>query len=129
MTGYKVRDEVRVFMRNRYVDEPEGGFVGEVTKVGRRYATAVYERASTNWRHEPETRTVAVEFDMDTGYERGDHNGNGLRVMTPEQLMLDQRRAAAALEAAGVEIQISRERFVTLEQIEALAEVVKGWED
>ena len=131
MTEIKVGDEVRVFLRNPYHPDPEGGHVGEVTKVGRRYAAATYQRIGTNWRNEPETVTVTIEFDMETGYERGDNYGNGRRVKTPVQLILGQRRdaALAVIKAAGIEFHLDREYNVTLEQIEALAEVVKGWED
>jgi hypothetical protein len=130
VSDYKVGDEVRVFLRNRYVTGPDGGFVGTVTKVGRRYATATYERTSTDYRGE-RTITVPVEFDMETGHEKGDSYGNGLRVKTPEQLLLDERRdaALAVIKAAGIEFRPGREHGVTTAQIEALAEVVRGWED
>jgi len=136
MADYKAGDEVRVFHRDRYTPGPAAGYAGKVTKAARRYATAEYERTRkvVPWHDETETVTDSVEFDMTTGIERG-YQHNGRLVKTPAQVAEDERRKEAIKEAiyvlseAGIEFRLGRERSFTLEQIESLAEVVKGWED
>lgn len=132
MPDIKVGDEVRVLKRgrSRYEAFPEGGYTGTVTKVARKYATATYVRERTAYPPGPVEETV--EFDMETGKLRSgtDYSSNyGLYVRTPEQYEAEQRRSAAmtALGGHGVNLDAMRYRF-TLEQIEALAEVVKSWE-
>ena len=132
MVDIKVGDEVRVFppRSRRGASAPEGGHRGIVTKVARKYATATYEVTQT-WLGREETRPVTVEFDMETGYERGSDSQYGYSVRTPGQVELDRRRSAAltALRDRGIEFKPGREYRITLEQAEALAEVVKTWED
>jgi predicted secreted protein len=132
MADYKVGDEVRVFHRDRYTPGAPSGYAGKVTKAARRYATAEYERTRkvVPWHDETETVTDSVEFDMATGVERG-YQHNGRLVKTPAQVAEDERRKEAiyVLKEAGIEFRLGRERSFTLEQVEALAEVVKDWED
>ena len=130
MSDYKVGDEVRVFADRRRPNV-EGGYPGKVTKVGRKYGTAEYEVATQDWRGLPRTDTRTIEFSLDDGSERGNTSNYAATVETPAQVLEDQRRrnAIAVLASAGIEFRIGRERWFTLEQIEALAEVVKGWED
>lgn len=130
MTGYKAGDEVRVFADRRHPNV-EGGYPGKVTKVGRKYGTAEYEVATQDWRGNPGTDKRTIEFSLDDGTERGSTSSYAATVRTPAQVAEDQRRRAAiaALKAAGIEFRIGREHSFTLEQVEALAEVVKGRED
>ncbi len=104
----KVGDEVRLLAYGTRLarEFPEDGVRGYVTKTGRKYATASFE----------------------TGRER-DSSGRWY-VRTPEQMERDQRRekALALLAKADIEFRLARDRNLTLEQIEALAEVVKNWE-
>lgn len=126
MTTLKAGDEVRVFRRGMYVRDPAEGWTGTVTKVGRKYGTAEYEYIPAAWSGTGRrTREATVEFDLATGYEKGDQYGNGVRVKTLEQVALDERTKAAekVLRDAG---------FVThaastspLELLEALAAVVE----
>lgn len=131
MTEIKVGDEVRILKhRSRHDSFPEDGYTGIVTKVARKYATATYTRQRTAYPAGPVEDTV--EFDMQTGKvrERGDYASNySLYVRTAEQYEADQRHNAAfaALRERGVLLETARHPF-TLEQIEALAEVVKTWE-
>ena len=132
MTDIKIGDEVRVFPTRyrRGASAPEGGHRGTVTKVARKYATATYEKTQT-WLGREETRPVTVEFDMETGMERDRDSQYGYSVRTPGQVELDLRRNAAltALRASGIEFRPGREYRITLEQAEALAEVVKTFGD
>jgi hypothetical protein len=100
---------------------------GKVTKVGRKYATATYQRTRTNWHNEPETVDVTVEFDMTTGFEKGDQYGNGYRVRTPEQEAAEQRRAAALTVLRDAGVDVTARSSLTGEQIEALAATVASF--
>lgn len=129
MTSYKEGDEVRVFLvshRRRRSQSPEG-YPGTVTKTGRKYGTAVFEVLRTIGGKE-RTNRCEIAFDMSNGMQRG---VTEYRVRTAEQIKLDQRREVALflVKDAGIEFSFSRERFLTLEQIEALAEVVRNWKD
>src|SRR6202042_3508063 len=96
----KAGDEVRVFERNRYHPDPEGGHRGIVTKVGRKYAAAEYQLAETDWKGERITHEV--RFDMATGYVQ---EGEAKSVRTPEQYETDEaaKRAREVLKQAGLE--------------------------
>jgi hypothetical protein len=129
MTGYEVGQEVRVFEHRRGVRNPDDGYPGTVTKVGRKYGTAEYDITTTNWNGEPHVWHRSVVFCLDSGTER-DGGSYAVKVRTPAQVAEDQRRSAAlsVIKSAGIEFRIGRERRFTLEQVEALAEVVKGWD-
>jgi hypothetical protein len=117
VSGYKVGDEVRVLdINNRH---PEGGWPGEVVKVGRTLVTVAYLGAFT--------RDGTEQFRIDTGRKNDDYGH--YRIETPEQVAEVARRKAAValLRERGVEL--SNRATFTLEQIEALAEVVRNWED
>ncbi len=120
---YQVGGEVRVFdNRDSQGRHPEGGWRGSVTKVARRYATATYRvPAATTGEYE---RTI--EFDMETGRERGSTSSWSLIVKTPEGVERDLRhvRAMATLKQAGLEVRLSH-RAPGLELAEALAAVVE----
>ena len=128
MTSYKEGDEVRVFpvSHRRRSQSPEG-YPGTVTKTGRKYGTAVFEVPWTIGGKE-RTQQCEIAFDMTNGMQRG---VTEYRVRTAEQIKLDQRREVALfiVKDAGIEFSFGRERFLTLEQIEALAEVVRNWKD
>lgn len=81
MISLHVGDEVRVFSRTRHNPSPEGGWAGNVIKVGRKYATAAYEWQSS---FSDGTTRLTVEFDMETGIERGSNTIHTLYVRTPE---------------------------------------------
>jgi len=119
----KIGDEVLILCRMRYPESPEENYRGAVTKVGRKYATVTYEKTRRDWRGNEVRDHCTIEFDMETGNERGSTSHYGSYVRTFEQFELDQRRKAAEkiLFTAGVSIDYSQR--VTLEQIEALAEV------
>jgi hypothetical protein len=130
MSDYKVGDEVRVFADRRHPNV-EGGYPGKVTKVGRKYGTAEYEVATQDWRGNPGSDRRTIEFSLDDGRERGSSSYYAATVRTTAQVAEDRRHrnAVAVLAAAGIEFRAGRERRFTLGQVEALAEVVKGWED
>lgn len=130
MSDIKVGDEVRILKHStRYSSFPEDGYTGTVTKVARKYATAAYVRQRTAYPAGPVEETV--EFDMQTGRVRDNSANYGIYVQTAEQYEHDQRRSAAmaVLTAHHIELKLGHARSFTLEQIEALAEVVKTWED
>ena len=130
MTDIKAGDEVRVFSRNKYHPAPEGGQVATVTKVGRRYAAAAWEVTEKLWLGEDRERRAerTIEFDMETGYEKGTNSSYGRYVKTPAQLEVDAREDAAISSLLDRKIRLDFGHGLTLEQIEALAEVVKSWE-
>ena len=121
-------DEVRVIEGRRYGSGQI--WAGRIAKVARKYATAEYETTRTDWNGKPKREKRTVEFDMTTGWERGTYGTYGIRVRTPAQIEEQERRAGALAEikAHGIEFKSGRERMLTLEQVEALAEVVKTWE-
>jgi len=127
----KPGDEVRVLcrIRRRSQDIPEGGYRATVTRTARKYATAAFTERWTGYAGQEQRREREINFDMETGQVRADTEG--LYVRTPEQVERDERRRVALfhLDNAGVELKMWHRHHLTLEQIEALAEVVKTWED
>ena len=128
MADIKPGDEVRVIEGRRYGSNRI--WTGRIAKVARKYATAEYETTRTDWNGKPKAEKRTVEFDMATGWERGTYGTYGIQVRTPAQIDEQERRAGALAEikAHGVEFKAGRERALTLEQVEALAEVVKTWD-
>jgi hypothetical protein len=88
---------------------------GTVTKVSRRYAIAdIYGRA--------------YDFDMETGYQRGDENGNMAQVMTRVQFELESRsrEAVAYLRERGLEPRVGGR--MSHEHLIAVADLVRSFE-
>lgn len=130
MASLQKGDEVRVFSRSRYQQRaPEGGWIGSVTRVGRKYATAEYETQDGQGDGVRTSRRT-IEFDLASGNERGDRTQNGKCVRTPEQVEDGKRRADAldALKAWDIEFRLGRHHDVTTEQLEQLAAVVRTWD-
>lgn len=126
MTTFTVGQEVRILSRrSRYSRVPEGGYVGTVVKVGRKYATATYVIVSEGYGDGEQRRERTIEFDIRTGIERGASSSYGDYVKTPEQLEAGKRQAQAlaTLKAAGFETR--RGHHPSPELVEALAEVVR----
>jgi hypothetical protein len=121
--GINPGDEVRVFGRpSRYSKSPPDGYKGTITKVGRKYATATYDL---------DGGLFTIEFDMRDGCERGSVGTHARRVRTPAQVEQDNRREVAltAIRDGGLEFRSGYPPSrLTLEQLEALAEVVKTWD-
>jgi hypothetical protein len=132
MEPVKIGGEVRItpYRPSKYDKTPEGGYAGTVTKVGRKYATAEYEMAYSDYDGTERRLDKTVEFDMTTGIERRTTTTTGLYVRTPEQVERDNRYTAAlaVLKDRGLEFRLGRERSFSLELLEALAEVVKSFE-
>jgi hypothetical protein len=127
MADIKVGDEVRVLKhRNRYSSFPAEGYAGTVTKIARKYATATYTRQRTAYPAGPVEDTV--EFDMQTGRVRDGSTNYDIYVQTAEQYERDQRLSAAIAALTARKIQLDFGHGLTLEQIEALAEVVKTFD-
>jgi hypothetical protein len=124
----KTGDEVRVFSRNKYHPGPEDGQVATVTKAGRRWATAAWEVMERYCFGGERSAERTIEFDMETGYEKGANSSYGRYVKTPAQVELDARENAAVASLLARKIRLDRGHGLALEQIEALAEVVKSWE-
>lgn len=109
MSTIKVGDPVRVYLNTRH-DQ------GEVVKVGRILATI-------------QVGNRTYEFRLDTQRFTGRQVGSGTYFRTMEQVALEERRASAenALHRIGLQFTASGHRDrLTLEQIEALAEVAKS---
>jgi hypothetical protein len=121
----KPGDEVRVYERNIYRNGPEGGLAARVSKVGRKYATAAYEVVTTDWHGEPKRKERTIEFDMETGREKGSQSNYGAYIKTPEQADLDVRQQSAIATLLTRKIRLDSGHSLTLEQIEALAEVAR----
>lgn len=122
-------DEVRVIEgRRRY--GRSNIWTGRITSVARKYATAEYEVDTTYLNGKPKREKRTIEFDMATGYERYTYGTYGSRVRTPAQLDRAERHAAAValLKAHHLEFAPGHANSFTLEQVEALAEVVKTWD-
>ena len=128
MNGIKEGDEVRILTRTRSRHCPEGGHVGHVVKVGRKYATAEYTIPGTTMGGEEKHWNRTVEFDMATGYERGAFSTTTCDyVRTPEQAEHDRRRSAAlsVLKEHGLERRLGARDSHSLECLEAIAEVLE----
>ena len=123
MTDITVGAEVRVIGRGA----PDGGYRATVVKVGRKYATATYIRQRTAYPAGPVEETF--EFDMTTGREKGSTSNYSSRAETPEQVELTARKSAAELVLRDRKIRLDFGHGLTLEQIEALAEIVKTFGD
>ena len=117
MADIKPRDEVRVFDTNgSRAGQPEGGWMGHVVKVGRTLAHIDYG----------DTRERIETFRLADG--RRNDDGGRRYFLTLEQVAERDRRHEAdeVLRVHGVEL--SHRHSFTIEQREALAEVVKAWE-
>lgn len=130
MTSINIGDEVRLFRsrRRRGPVVPEGGYRGTVTKVGRRWASAEFEQTWTDSQGKEQQIRSEISFDLETGIVRADTEG--LYVRTPEQLDRDERRKMAVfvLGERGIEVKLGYGNSLTLEQLEALAEVTQTWD-
>jgi hypothetical protein len=108
----KVGDEVRVYFNSR-----TAGQLGEVVRIGRTRLTV-----RVNGRNE--------DFYIETQQGVGPQSGYGTRFRTMADEAEYERRqtALATLKARNVEPRMGYERSFTTEQIEALAEVVKTFD-
>jgi hypothetical protein len=117
----RVGDEVRVLDTNgRRVGQPDGGWIGRVEKVGRTLVTVSY----------PGCRPAEGEkFSMSDGYHPNDPYRHR-HIHTADEIERQARRAAAigVLREHHIELKLGRDRSFTIEQLEALAEVVKTWD-
>lgn len=127
----KPGDEVRVFPgRWRRVGKtPEGGYPGTVTGVARKYATAAYTVPYADGTPGGTERTV--EFDMQTGRERGQDGTYGALVKTPAMAVRDALQAAAlaSIKEAGFEIRLGHRPSPELIIAVAVAIEAFGQED
>lgn len=107
-----VGQKVKMIGRHHY---PTSDQTVEVIKLGRKYATV-------SWGPAPHQQG---QFDMETGYVKGDRYGNGARLKTLEQAETEDRiaEARAVLHAACVDITYGCR--LTSPQIEELAATVK----
>lgn len=115
MAAIREHDKVRVFdVNGSRSGQPEGGWIGTVVKVGRTLAHIDYEGAR-------ETQT----FRLNDG-RRNDDYAHRYFLTLAEAAERDRIGAAdETLRAHGVEL--SYRRTFTLEQREALADVVRTW--
>lgn len=101
------------YNQRRYKADPD---TGVVVKVARKYVTVEsgdkYKRTT--------------DFDMETGYARGEY-GSNVRCVTPEQYAEQKVRVdvTAALRTAGVEFRYSAQNL-TNDQLAAILAIVTG---
>jgi hypothetical protein len=118
MTGVKTGDEVRVFdVNGRRKSQPEGGWPGVVTAVGRKLFTVEYPRA-------PQGEV----FRLETG-QRHDNYGHQW-VLTEERASDETRRIAATDTLRRCRLQFSSlaaPGLYTTAQLEALAELAMSF--
>jgi len=113
-TDIKPRDEVRVFDTNgRRAGQPDGGWPGIVVKVGRTLAHIDYG----------DTRERIETFRLSDGRRNDDYGHRYF--LTLEQVAGRDRKAEAVAVLRARRIVLDHGHSLTLEQIEALAEVVK----
>ena len=124
MAEFKPGTPVVINGRGRFRHERHEG---TVTRVSSKSAWAVFDEPWTSPEGVATTREHEVCFDMESGLERGVPE---YWVRTVEQAERDERKREAIyrLNEAGIEFKLGTERFLTVEQVEALAEVTKGWE-
>ena len=111
MTPIQVGDEVRVFdVNGRRMNQPEGGWIGHVKNVGRTLAHIDY----------PGGRGTE-------GFKLSDGQRPGGRrwFKTLDRVARDDRMCAAQDILIAVGVELNYRNRLTLEQIEALAEVAK----
>jgi hypothetical protein len=119
VSGYEVGDEVRVFdVNGKRVGQPEGGWAGEVVKAGPKLIHVRYGGA-----HPGSTDT----FRRETGARNDAYEHR--YVMTLDEVERAERGKAAMAVLRERRISLGHGHRLTLAQAEALAEVVKGWED
>jgi hypothetical protein len=119
MMNVKVGDEVRVFPR-QLRDAKGDGTPGKVTRVGRTlFGVEVH---MGGW-----SQTVTFRMENGTIHDRYGH----MCALTPEEVARRHRHAAAAavLQDRRVVLDSLRCRTLTVEQMEALAEVVATFQD
>ena len=98
-----------MFPGGRYAAHPDGGWPGVVTSVARKYATAEYDDGQI------------VEFSMETGFGRDAHPYYGMRVMTPAEIALDERRKQAERAIRDSrQVELRPGHNLSLEQIAAI---------
>ena len=119
LENLQVGDEVRVLDTNgRRVGQPDGGWIGRVEKVGRTLVTVTY----------PGCRPFEGEkFSMEDGYKPNDAYRHR-HIHTVDEVERQARRSAAVTVLREHGVDLSHRFMRTIEQIEALAEVVKTWD-
>ena len=115
MGGIQAGDEVRVYdVNGKRVGQPEGGWRGKVVKVGRTLAHIHY--GDPHW-----TRTET--FTLEDG-QRNDRYGRQW-FLTMDEAARRERLYVALSVLGGHGITLDHGNSLTLEQIEALAEVAR----
>lgn len=115
-----VGQEVVMVRTNRWKGTPPQVLgSGRVISVGRRYAFAEIDGRDRGSR----------EFDMATGYARGDDNGNGWRIITAEQADSEQRRTVATAILAEFRVHVGLDCSLPADQLEAMAAILRDAPD
>jgi hypothetical protein len=107
-----VGQKVRVIGRYHY---PTSDETAEVVKLGRKYATVA-------WGPRDNQRD---QFDMETGYIKGDHYGNTARIKTLEEAAADDRLAEAMKVLSDAKVRFDYGCPLSAAQREELAGIVK----
>ena len=113
MVDLKVGDEVRVFdINGRRMGQPDGGWQGTVTKVGR---TLVY----VDYGHRN------GQFRIDTGRANDSYGHRYFKTL--EQAASDARLSHALARLKGGPVRLESGHRLTVEQIERLADLVASF--
>ena len=118
MADIKVGDEVRVFDSTYWAGKsgmPPGGWVGEVIKITPKQVHVKYGEIGRVDIFKREGQRIA-------------YGDIGRRFRTLQQAADDERRATAMHILREHRIKLEDPPSFTLDQIESLAEVVKGWD-
>lgn len=117
MSDIQVGDEVRVYdVNGRRQGQPEGGWAGTVEKVGRSLVYIDYPRGRG-----------AEPFRLSDQRRNDSYGHQYFRTLAQAEEWDRRSDAVGVLRERGVEL--SNRYSFTLEQIEALAEVVQMWRD
>jgi len=121
MTALEVGQSVRVFdVNGARVGQPEGGWPGEVVRVGRKLVYITFARAAWNKRESGEA------FRLDDGQINDNHGNRYFLTVEEADYRLRRETAVTALREVGIHVQTYSR--LSLEQIEALAAVAAGFE-
>lgn len=108
---YEVGQEVRVFdVNGRHHGQPEGGWKGEIVRVGRKLVSVDF----------PGYGSKAFRIDD----QRANDNYRHQWFRTLEEVALIERKDKAREVLKSVGLELSLKNGLTVEQLEALAEVI-----
>jgi len=119
-TKYEVGQEVRVFdVNGRRMGQPEGGWVGFVTKIGRTLFTV--EKQGVHGHSQSD------QYRIETGRRNDSYSHQHVQTLDQVERDIRERDALAVIKEAGFEIKMGKRPSLGL--LEAVAETIasKSW--